>query len=86
MKIFEYKTISYPKDAGDTESYGPLNDGELNELGKEGWELVSHTALMGWYTYQNKIRQYYVFKRLKKYSVNDQIRDEINDNVKTIFP
>ena len=36
-----------------------LSETELNNLGKEGWELVSHTAIYAW----GELKQYYVFKR-----------------------
>lgn len=36
-----------------------LSDKDLNKLGKDGWELVSHTAVI----YAGELRQYYIFKR-----------------------
>lgn len=50
MKKFEYKT--FDKKVSDT---------ELNKLGEEGWELVSHSAVCSY----NIIIQYYIFKRVK---------------------
>jgi len=35
---------------------------QLNEIGDNGWELVSHTAVAG----DSSVAQYYVFKRVKK--------------------
>ena len=52
MKKFEY--ITFQKS---------LSDKKLNELGEEGWELVTHTVAIG--SYGN---QYYVFKRIKNES------------------
>lgn len=53
MKKWEYITF---KDG--------LKDSYLNDLGNEGWELVSHTAL---YVPNNRLNpiQYYIFKREK---------------------
>jgi len=50
MKKYEY--LSYNKS---------LPDKDLNRLGAEGWELISHTAIAD----QGKMCQYYVFKREK---------------------
>lgn len=36
-----------------------LEDKELNELGADGWKLVSHTAIV----YSGSLEQYYVFMR-----------------------
>jgi len=48
MKKFEYYAHN-----------GMLDQTELNDLGIEGWELVSHTGVAGY----SEIQQYYVFKR-----------------------
>ena len=37
-----------------------LSEYELNEYGKEGWELISHTAIC---SVLREVIQYYVFKR-----------------------
>ncbi len=53
MKKWEYKT-----------SQSKLTDTELNRLGKEGWELVSHTAVVAsHFLGASDFKQYYVFKR-----------------------
>ena len=49
MKKFQYKTFQ-----------SALTDEVLNDLGKQGWELVSHTAVMGTFLGGG---QYYIFKR-----------------------
>lgn len=36
-----------------------LSEKDLNKLGNNGWEMVSHTALANY----NAFSQYYVFKR-----------------------
>lgn len=48
MKKFEY--ISFNR---------IVRDPELNKLGADGWELITHTAVVSPYAAQ----QYYVFKR-----------------------
>lgn len=48
MKKFEY--ISFNK---------KLTDSDLNDLGKGGWQLVSHTAAVAY----GQFGQYYVFMR-----------------------
>lgn len=47
MKKFEY--ISFQE---------ALSDSDLNRLGLEGWELVTHTAVVA-----SEFGQYYIFKR-----------------------
>jgi len=39
-----------------------LTDDQLNRLGENGWELVSHTAVVN----GRNFGQYYVFKRQKR--------------------
>lgn len=48
MKRFEYKSFNRR-----------IEEDELNELGIQGWELVSHTAAAN----LTQFGQYYVFKR-----------------------
>jgi len=48
MKKFEYKTFNHR-----------LSDEVLNELGEDGWELVSHSAAAN----ERSMSQYYIFKR-----------------------
>lgn len=49
MRRFEYKSFNYK-----------LSEFELNRFGNEGWELVSHTAVIN---KDDELIQYYVFKR-----------------------
>lgn len=51
MNKYEYKSFN-----------SKLSNERLNELGLEGWELVTHTAVMD----SNAFGQYYVFKRIIK--------------------
>lgn len=48
MNKYEYKSFNCR-----------LTNDQLNELGAEGWELISHTAVVA-----NSFGQYYVFKRI----------------------
>ena len=50
MKKYEYKTFQRE-----------LYDSELNKLGDEGWQLISHTAVVN----ESSFGQYYVFMREK---------------------
>lgn len=50
MKKFEYKT---------RKEY--LKEHELNKLGDEGWELISHEAI--YVSRTHDIKQHYIFKR-----------------------
>ncbi|MFB9804074.1 DUF4177 domain-containing protein [Haladaptatus pallidirubidus] len=52
---WEYKTIRPPRGSTKKESIDPVND--LNDLGEEGWELVSTIEYVGGGT------KYLVFKR-----------------------
>lgn len=52
---FEYKTFQVK-----------LDDSDLNKLGDQGWELVSHTAVAVSNLMSSGFGQYYVFKRVKK--------------------
>lgn len=47
MKKYEYISFN-----------NKLSDLELNDLGKNGWQLISHTANLG-----GSFAQYYVFMR-----------------------
>jgi len=49
-KKFEYRHFDYE-----------LTSGDLNNLGNNGWELVSHTGVAAY----GQLNQYYVFKREK---------------------
>ena len=56
MKKFEYKTTQTK-----------LTDAELNKLGDEGWELITHTAVaVNQFLSGAAFGQYYVFKREKQ--------------------
>ena len=53
MQKFEYYSFS-------TKSFTTkLSNSELNALGSEGWELVTHTTVV----FSGEIRQHYIFKR-----------------------
>jgi hypothetical protein len=55
MKKWEYKTVN-----------DKLTETQLNSLGEEGWELVSHTAVAtSNFLGGSGFGQYYVFKREK---------------------
>ena len=48
-----------------TSHNGILDDHELNSYGKDGWELISHSAVVtaGTFGSSNELRQYYIFKK-----------------------
>jgi hypothetical protein len=48
MRKFEYKLFN-----------GQVDNDELNELGSNGWQLISHSVAIA----DNICRQYYVFMR-----------------------
>lgn len=50
MMKFQYKTEK-----------NHLDEKQLNKLGLEGWELVSHSAI--YVTLKHEIKQHYIFKR-----------------------
>lgn len=54
MKKYEYKRIMYDP-----------NDRELNELGSDGWELVSVTVVPSGYSSKSVLKTFY-FKREKQ--------------------
>jgi hypothetical protein len=72
MKQYEYNVLT---------NRFPLKEELLNEVGKEGWELVSHTytnkeGLTGW-------EHIYIFKREKE-KVSTQEISAIEDKIKAI--
>lgn len=54
MKKWEYKHVN-----------AKMSETELNQLGRQGWELVSHTgiATSDFLGGAGQFKQYYVFKR-----------------------